>query len=207
MSINFTIDQFKQFAPECKSPDAWYAAIMAVLSKYNLDNTLRAAAFFAEMSYESNQFNEISENLNYSAEGLLKTFPSHFNKQEAAQYAHQPEKIANRVYANRMGNGDEASGDGNKYHGRGIIQLTGHENYHAASQNIMGDELFVDDPDQLLRPDMAVETACWFWNNHNLNVLADNQNLQGITKIINGGELGEDGRVANYNTMLTLLGA
>ena len=200
-----TLDQFKQIAPQCKNQELWYNTIVDILPTYTIDSNLRIAAFMAEMVYESNQFNEISENLNYSAEGLIKTFPIHFNSVEATEYQHQPEKIANRVYGCRNGNGDETSGDGYKYRGRGLVQLTFHDNYSACSQSLNGDNLFLDDPDQLLRPDVAVSAACWYWNNHNLNALADAGDLLGITKKINGGINGQNERESLYQKILGII--
>ena len=159
----------------------------------------RRAAFIGQLCVESAHFTRVTENLNYSAQGLLNTFPKHFsNVIQANEYAHQPEKIANRVYANRMGNGDEASGDGWRFRGRGLIQLTGHDNYAAFHQE--------NDPDYLATTQGAVDSAIWFYTvKHNLNPLADIGDITGITKAINGGTHGLDDRIKFYNNALKIL--
>ena len=159
----------------------------------------RQAAFIGQLCVESAHFSRLTENLNYSAEGLLKTFPKYFsNVIVANNYSHQPEKIANRVYANRMGNGDEASGDGWRFRGRGLIQLTGRDNYTAfgAANNV----------DDLTLPKGAVDSAVWFYTvKHNLNPLADTGNITAITKAINGGTTALDERIKFYNSARDVL--
>lgn len=155
------------------------------MGQYGIDTLLRIAHFLAQVVHESACMTAVCENLNYSAEGLLKVFPTHFKGSADAQsYAHQPEKIANRVYAGRMGNGTEASGDGYRYRGRGLLQLTGKTNYRDFSRWSGTD--CVADPDQLLGPCCA-QSAVFFWDSHRLNGLADADDLAGITRKINGG--------------------
>jgi len=159
----------------------------------------RRAAFIGQLCVESAHFSRVTENLNYSAPGLLATFPHHFtNVIQANNYAHQPEKIANRVYANRMGNGNEASGDGWKYRGRGLIQLTGKDNYAAFSH--------ATDPDYIATTSGAVNSAVWFYTvKHNLNPFADTCDIEAITKVINGGTTALADRIKFYNNALKIL--
>ena len=163
----------------------------------------RAAHFFAQIAHETGEFKSFTENLNYSAEGLKKTFGKYFADIDAAPYARKPEKIANRVYANRMGNGDEASGDGYKYCGRGLIQLTGKQNYtkFAADLGISVDETVA----YLETPEGAVSSAGWFWDNNNLNSYCDKDDFVGLTKRINGGTIGLEDRKHHYELALSLL--
>lgn len=170
--------------PDC---DYYYDALQKILPEYKIDTPLRICHFLAQILHESGHLKYKSENLNYSAESLLKVFPKYFKTKEIAQqYARKPEKIANRVYANRMGNGDEASGDGWKFIGRGLIQLTGRSNYKTCSQDLNID--FVENPDWIIiNAENCIRTACWFWNRHKLNELADKDDIVTITKRINGG--------------------
>jgi putative chitinase len=155
-----------------------------LLEKGEINTPLRLAHFFAQLEHESN-LKPMSENLNYSSSGLKKIFRKYFNDLEAIKYARNPEKIANRVYANRMGNGDEASGDGWKYRGRGFIQLTGKENYKYLSAATGID--YVSNPDLLLNDSDAMISAIWFWNKTKLNKYADADNINEVTRRINGG--------------------
>jgi putative chitinase len=167
-------------------------------------NKKRAAAFIAQVAHESGGFNFVKENLNYSAKGLRTTFKKYFADDTIANaYAKQPIKIANRVYASRMGNGDEASGDGYKYCGRGLIQLTGKQNYtkFAADLGISVDETVA----YLETPEGAVSSAGWFWDNNNLNSYCDKDDFVGLTKRINGGTIGLEDRKHHYELALSLL--
>ena len=160
--------------------------IATVLPKFGIDTPLRKAHFLAQVAHESGGLKYSKENLNYSAQGLRSVFGKYFRTMEIAQsYARKPEKIANKVYADRMGNGNEASGDGWKYKGRGLIQLTGKENYQKFSQDYGVD--CVNNPDLLLDPEWALTSACWFWKKRNLNRYADNDDILMVTKRINGG--------------------
>jgi putative chitinase len=151
---------------------------------YGLTTKLRIAHFMAQIEHESG-LKAVSENLNYSAQGLIQTFSKYFDTNESLLYARKPEKIANRVYANRMGNGNEASGEGWKYRGRGFIQITGKINYHQLA--IDTDLDCLKNPDLLLEEVNAMISALWFWNLKGLNKLADKDDLKGITKRVNGG--------------------
>lgn len=184
----------------------WCDALNSVLPNYNIDTPLRVAAFIAQCGHESAGFTVLKENLNYGAPGLMATFKKYFPTQELAdQYARQPERIANRVYANRMGNGNEASGDGWRYCGRGLIQLTGKNNYTAFANNI--DTPLEDIPAYLTTFEGAIQSACWFWNTNNLNQYADAGDTLTLTKRINGGTHGLEDRTARYNRALVALGA
>lgn len=159
-----------------------------LFQNYGITTPLREAHFMAQIEHESG-LKPISENLNYSAERLLVVFPKYFiSKEDAKRYERKPEKIANRVYANRMGNGNEASGEGWKYRGRGFLQITGKENYHRLSNDTDID--FLHNPDLLLEEANAMISALWFWKIKGLNKFADADDILTITKRINGGTNG-----------------
>ena len=159
------------------------------------------------MGHESGDLRELQENLNYGAKGLRVTFPRYFQTDEIAlEYQRKPEKIANRVYGGRMGNGPEETGEGWKFHGRGLVQITGKENYTHCSTALYGDDRLLDNPDLLADMDGAVRSACWFWNSRNLNPLADAGDIVTITKRINGGTIGLPDREARYRHCLSVLG-
>lgn len=174
-----------------KFPIMLYEKYKTEFSKYKVNTSIRIAHFMAQIEHESN-LKPISENLNYSREGLLKTFPNYFNSKNVDLYVKKPEKIANKVYANRMGNGQESSGDGWKYRGRGFIQLTGLENYKALSISTNTD--YKNNPDLLLNEPNAVICALWFWTIKGLNNFADQDDILTITKKINGGLNGLEDR-------------
>lgn len=183
---------------------SWYGALLNAFDKYDINSNRRIAAFLAQTGHESNSFTVLQENLNYSADGLVSTFKHYFpTKESTLGYARMPEKIANRVYASRMGNGDEASGDGWKYRGRGLIQLTGHDNYEkfASTLNMTIDECVTYAATNL----GAADSAGWFWKENGLNVYADKGDMLGLTKRINGGILGISERVDRYNVALKVL--
>ena len=163
-----------------------------LFDKYEINTPLRIAHFMAQIEHESG-LKPISENLNYSSERLRQIFPKYFiSKADADRYARQPERIANRVYANRMGNGNEASGEGWRYRGRGFIQITGKINYSQLANDTDLDCL--KNPDLLLEETNALISALWFWNLRKLNALADKNDLKGITRKINGGYNGLEHR-------------
>lgn len=170
---------------------------------FDINNERRLAAFFAQIGHESAGLSRTVENLNYSKGGLLNVFKKYFTDETAALYAHKPERIANRVYANRMGNGDESSGDGFRYRGRGFIQLTGKFNYSKISEYFGED--FVKNPDLLLEPVWMALAAAWFWSINDLNQLADNGDTLVITKRINGGTHGLLDRTNRYDTAVAAL--
>ena len=183
----------------------WCEALNKILPDYDITTPARIAAFIAQTAHESGGYTALHENLNYQAASLCRVWPRYFNANNANDYAHQPEKIANRAYANRMGNGDEASGDGWRFCGRGLLQVTGHDNYQAFADSVQTD--INEIPAYLQTFEGAVQSACWFWENNNLNHWADAGNIEKMTQIINGGQLGIDDRRARYNHALQVLGA
>jgi putative chitinase len=200
-----TVEQFTHMFPKNKNAQAWTAALVEVLPTYQIDTPERIASFLAQCGHESAGFTVLQENLNYSAEGLNKIFHKYFPTLESAQpYARKPEMIANRVYASRMGNGDEHSGEGYKFRGRGPIQLTGKDNYAACSDFLFQDDTLLQNPDMLLDPEYALHSACWFWWKNDLNTYADNADLVTMTKRINGGTIGLDDRIKHYNEAMEI---
>ena len=181
------IEMLKEMGVSHADAEQYIQHLEQALPKYGIaESRLRLAHFFAQVLHESGCMRFDMENLNYSSDGLLKVFSKYFTtKEEADAYARKPEKIANRVYANRMGNGDEASGDGWRYRGRGLIQLTGRANYNAFAEWI-GDGRVMDDPD-LVCTEYAVHSAVFFWMKNDLNSLADTDDVVGLTKRVNGG--------------------
>lgn len=183
-----------------KIPEAVMSQIPDVVEKFKIDTPLRLAHFLAQCAHESGNFKITTENLNYSKEGLMKVFARYFpNETIAKQYEKKPNAIANKVYGGRMGNGDENSGEGSKFKGRGFIQLTGKENYTAFDK-------FVDD-DILASPDLVATkypllSAAWFWNSRNLNAIADtgstDEVVTKVTKKVNGGTHGLNDRLSKF---------
>jgi len=183
----------------------WLEPLEATFAKYDINTPQRQAAFIGQCAHESNNFKTLEENLHYSASALMRVWSSRFTTQIVADaYANNPEKIANKVYGGRMGNGPEETGDGWKYHGRGLIQLTGKENYVNCGTGINVD--LVNNPDYLLTPEYAALSAGWFWNKKGLNSLADAQDYETMTKRINGGTLGLDDRKAKIAKAISVLG-
>lgn len=207
--MEITVEQLKQIIPNNLYVDQWCEALNKILPDYGIDTPQRVSAFLAQCAHESGGFTALKENLNYRAETLRKVFPKYFpDDATAAQYASQPNKqelIANRVYANRMGNGDEASGDGFRYCGRGLIQLTGKQNYCKFAESI---DTPVDQiPEFLATFEGAIQSACWFWETNNLNQYADSGDILTMTKRINGGTIGLADRQAHYTHALQVFGA
>jgi putative chitinase len=195
-----TEDQLK----EMHIDPSWLEPLTAAFHRFDISTPERQAAFIGQCAHESGNFKTLQENLNYSAKGLNATWPSRFPSEEAAQPFHRnPEKIANKVYSGRMGNTDE--GDGWKYRGRGLIQLTGKDNYRLASDALGVD--FVANPELVLSKEYAALTAAWYWNKRGLNKEADAKDFTGMTKKINGGVIGLADRVAHINTALNVLTA
>jgi putative chitinase len=193
----FTSEQLTHLIPNNKHIAEWKEALDKILPKYEINSKLRVAAFIAQCSHESGQFTVLRENLNYRAETLVKVFPKYFPSLAVAnKFAKQPEKIANKVYGGRMGNGPEATGEGFKFCGRGLIQLTGKDNYSKIAK-YLGCE--VDHLcEYMCTMEGALESACWFWKTHNLNEYADKKDMLTITKKINGGTNGLKERNENY---------
>jgi putative chitinase len=201
-----TKEQLRQIIPGNPYLDYWYHAMEQALPDYDINTPRRVAAFLAQTAHESGGYRAIKENLNYKAESLMRVWPRYFPDMSTAQrYAHKQEMIANRAYANRMGNGDEASGDGWRFCGRGLIQLTGRNNYQAFADSIETD--INDLPEYLATFEGSVQSACWFWENNNLNQWADSGDILTLTKRINGGTLGLADRQKHYDHALHILGA
>jgi putative chitinase len=197
--MQITKEQFKRLAPRCKDS---YAESMAeclpeILEKYEINSPLRFAHFIAQAGHECAGFTIFSENLNYKAEALTKVFPKYFKDVDPNAYARQPEKIANRVYGSRMGNGDEASGDGWRFRGRGAIQLTGKNNYTAFAND---NGITIDEAVEYLGTDRGtIESAAWFWHKNGLNALADKDDVVAVTKRVNGGTIGLEDRTKHLH--------
>jgi putative chitinase len=189
-------------------PDSVIAQIPFIVSNYKVNTLLRLSHFLAQCGHESANFRAVKENLNYSAEGLNKTFKKYFPTLESAKdYARQPERIASKVYANRMGNGNEASKDGFKYLGRGFIQLTGKANYLEFDKSVPED--IMANP-ELVATKYPLASAAWFWDKNGLNAIADkgatDAVVKSITKRVNGGTIGLEDRIQHFNEFYSLLG-
>ena len=204
-----TLSQLKQLLPKNPYVEHWHHALEQLFPDYDINTPKRMAAFIAQCAHESGGFMVLKENLNYKAATLRKIFPKYFpNDQIAQEYASKPNKqvaIASRVYANRMGNGDEASQEGWKFCGRGLIQLTGRSNYQAFADSL---EMSIDDvPEYLATFEGAAQSACWFWETNKLNQWADAGDILTLTKRINGGTIGLEDRKKHYEHALHVLGA
>jgi len=190
-----TEENFKAMIPDVSwnYASAYVSLFDTTLDRFEINSPLRKSHFLAQVGHESGGFKFVVENLNYSAKALYGMFRKYFPTLEAANaYARQPEKIANKVYANRMDNGTEQSGDGWKYRGRGLIQLTGKANYQMFSDDAQQD--FIANPDRVARPEWALSSACWFWKKNNINRYADEDDIHMVTKRINGGYNGIEHR-------------
>ena len=180
-----------------KQADVFAQPLTDAMERYNIVGPVRQACFLAQIGVESGQLHYMSENLSYSAQRLTEVWPSRFPSISSTEgYARNPKALANKVYAGRMGNGNEASGDGYKYRGRGMIQLTGKDNYQRCGQAIGFD--LVGNPDLLAAPRLAAESAAWFWSANGLNRLADEGDQRAVTKKVNGGHHGLASRIALY---------
>lgn len=210
MANNFEFDFKKHMVEELLSsnPEAgeWYEKMCKVLPKYDITTVERVAGFIAQCGHESRDFTVLTENLNYSASALNKIFSKYFDRagRDANEYHRQPEKIANVIYADRMGNGSPASGDGWRYRGGGILQLTGYNNYAAFGKSVgMSAEAATS---YVRTKEGALESACWFWRENDLNRYCDKQDIVGMSKRINGGTHGLDDRKARYLHAMDVLG-
>ena len=202
--FDFSLAKLQQILPRNPYVDHWHEALGVILPDYDINTLPRVAAFLAQCIHESAGFTALKENLNYKAQSLVRVWPRLFPDMETAnRYAHNQQAIANRAYSSRMGNGDEASGDGWKFCGRGLIQLTGRNNYQAFADSL---EISIDEvPEYLGTFEGAVQSACWFWESNNLNALADNGDMVTLTKKINGGTLGLEDRMKHYHHALQVL--
>ena len=201
-----TQDQLSQILPENQYVDSWADALNTILPNYDITSINRISAFIGETYVESEAYTQLHENLNYRAASLMREWPSLFPTLAiATQYANSPEAIANRAYANRMGNGNEASGDGWRYCGRGLIQITGRSNYQAFADAM---NMSIDDvAPYLLTFAGAVTSACWFWQANDLNYFADNWEIQSLSIRIDGGTNGLAQRIQQCNRVQQILGA
>lgn len=207
--MNLTQEQLQHLIPKNKYVSYWYSALSQLLPDYEINTPKRIAAFIAQCAHESAEFTALKENLNYRWQSLRKVFPKYFPDDAIAQdYASRPNKqeaIANRIYANRMGNGPEESGDGYRFCGRGLIQLTGRENYTWFAASI---EISVEEASEYLETfEGAAQSACWFWETNKLNRWADADDILTLTKRINGGTIGLEDRIKHYKHALHVLGA
>jgi putative chitinase len=201
--FDFTLDKVAHLLHKNKEPEFWYNAMNEYLPKFGITTAARVAGFVAQGQHESADFTVLQENLNYSAKGLMGIFKKYFPDEAIAnQYAKKPIMIANRVYGGRMGNGPEASGDGYKFRGRGILQLTGRANYTQCSRDLFGDDTLADDPDLVRTPEYAIITACWFWYKNQLNAICDRGDIVLLSKRINGGTIGLEDRIKHWNDAL-----
>lgn len=199
-TFKFTVDQVRDLIKN--EPEEWYEAMCEVLPLWDINTPARVAGFIAQCGHESGGFKVLSENLNYSADGLNKIFPKYFVRagRDAQAYHRQPEKIANVVYANRMDNGDEASGDGWKFRGGGLIQLTGRHNYTQFAKAV---EMSLDEAVDYVRTKKgAIDSACWFWDTNNINKHCDSGDIVTMTKRINGGTIGLEDRKKHWEHAL-----
>ena len=205
-TFDFKKEQLKEMIPKNPYVDQWFEALSEILPEYEITTPQRGAAFLAQCAHERGGFVFLKENLNYKAASLRRVFPKYFPDDAiAAQYAGKGEMIANRVYANRMGNGDEASGDGFRYCGRGLIQLTGKNNYTFFAGSL---DIPVEEASEYLQTfEGAVQSACFFWEQNKLNQWADAGDILTLTKRINGGTIGLEDRVKHYNHALHIFGA
>ncbi len=206
-SFDFNVNHTRAILKGNPEADQWHQALVDILPKWKITTPQRVAAFMAQCAHESNNFKTLEENLNYSWQGLRKTFPRYFPTDSIAQQYHrQPEKIANRVYddANRSSKlGNTQPGDGWKYRGRGIIQLTGKNNYLAFAADV---GMTLDQVVEYVQTkDGAVESAAWFWTKRNINAPADQGNIDQVSKLVNGGTIGLEERRAKYNSSLQIL--
>jgi putative chitinase len=207
--MELTKQQLKELLPKNPYIDHWHHALSILLPDYEINTPKRIAAFIAQCAHESGGFTALKENLNYKPATLRKLFGKYFPTDALAEeYCSKPNKqeaIANRVYASRMGNGDESSGDGYKYCGRGLIQLTGKSNYVAFADSL---EITPEEASEYLATfEGAAQSACWFWETNNLNALADKGDILNMTKRINGGTIGLEDRIKHYEHALDVLGA
>lgn len=204
MALTMKKEQLSSIFPRMKDIDEWYNVMEELFPKYGITTVERTAAFLAQCGHESGQFTIIRENLNYSGKGLLRVFGRYFRDKDVTEYARNPEKIANLVYANRMDNGDVASGDGYRFRGRGVIQLTGRYNYTQFAKTLgkTAEEVIP----YLETKKGSLEAACWFWEENGLNRYADSGDMRTMTRRINGGYNGLEDRMHYYHIAMRVLG-
>jgi putative chitinase len=199
-----TTQQLLQILPNAGPvASVFVSALNDAMARFKIEGRLRVAAFLAQVGHESGQLRTLVENLNYSTEGLIRIWPKRFNLVTATSVARKPEQIANIVYASRLGNGPAVTGDGWRYRGRGLIQVTGWVNYQACGSALSVDLL--NKPELLEQPVYAALSAAWFWSSNGLNELADAERFEAITRKVNGGLNGQADRLAIYKRALEFL--
>lgn len=209
--FNFTASHVRQILKGNANATRWHSAMMEIFPKYNITTVERVAGFLAQTAHESNNFRTLEENLNYSASRLVEVFPRYFGpgKRNPAEYANNPEKLANYIYMDEFRGrsgalGNKTLGDGWKFRGRGIKQLTGRDNYERFGKTVgMSAEKAAE---YVATEKGAIESACWFWNQRNLNPVADAKNIRRMTELINGGTIGLEDRTRRFNEALKILG-
>jgi putative chitinase len=206
--MELTKDQLRQLLPKNPYLDHWFSVMSQLFPDYEINTPERIAMFLAQCLHESDNLTALKENLNYKPATLRKLFSKYFPTDALAQeYASKPNKqeaIANRIYANRMGNGDEASGDGYEFCGRGAIQITGRDNYTWFASSL---EITPQEASEYMQTfEGAIQSACWFWETNNLNACADKGDILTATKKINGGTIGLAERTEHYHRALQVLG-
>jgi putative chitinase len=205
--MELTKGQLSQLLPKNPYLDHWFHALEQLLPDYEINTPKRMAAFLAQCAHESGNFTATKENLNYRPESLVKLFSKYFDLPTAQKYCALPNKqeaIANKIYASRMGNGDEASGDGYRYCGRGLIQVTGKANYTDFADSL---EIKPEEAAEYMHTfEGAAQSACWFWESRKLNTYADRGDIKGMTKIINGGYIGLEDRISHFEHALHIFG-
>lgn len=202
--MEVTLDQLWNFFEDTDDfvLEKFVDPINKVIEEFEINTPQRLAMFLAQIGHESGGLTKLHENLNYKAARLTQIFPKYFRDVDPDDYANNPEKIANRVYCNRMGNGDEHSGDGYRFRGRGAVQLTGRSNYTSCGEDLEVD--LINNPDYLETPEGAIRSAAWFWDQHDLNDWADKGDVVTVTKKINGGTIGLDERKELYHEALKI---
>jgi putative chitinase len=204
--MEITVEQLRKIMPKLKLEKAeeYLPFLNSAMEEFYINTELRVSAFLSQLAHESSELSRLVENLNYSAKGLLLTFSKYFNINQVDSYAHEPEKIANKVYADRMGNGNQASGEGWKYRGHGPIQLTGKANHILCGIDLKID--LVNHPELAAEKENMFRVAAWFWDKNKLNALADSGEYKKITRSINGGYNGLDERYTYYRKAKEVLG-
>jgi len=206
-TCNFTAETLALMLPRNANCTEWFFYLDQIIPDFNIITEQRIAAFISQCSYESGQFLSLEENLNYTSQRLVEVFPRYFPTLESAEpFAHQPELLANKVYGNRLGNGDETSGQGYMFRGRGIIQLTGRANYYQCSLDLYDNDSLLLDPDKLLTIPGAIYAGVWFWFKNKINDIADTGNISHITQTISGSTNTLPQRLALYNKCLGIIG-
>lgn len=205
-TFDFTLEKLAACIKRNKNPQPWFDSLYKNLPDFDIITPARVAGFVSQCQHESSDFTILTENLNYSAKRLMEVFGKYFpTSQIAAAYDRKPQLIANRVYASRLGNGPEESGDGWKFRGRGLIQLTGRWNYTTCSQELFGDTGLADEPDLVINvPEYTVLTSCWFWRKNKLNDICDRADVVLLSKKVNGGNHGLEERIHYWNRCLEI---